>query len=505
MSTNPTRLPLDLDSLARAAGLGLVVLDGRGRILEVDRQVRAVVGIERPRPTLAALLRALFPERACRVRAVRALRGALEGRSSDGEIEAGGGFSARVAPFPATGTAAAGELGREDRGAVVVLSTPRGAGASGEQLQRYAASLERIVDDRTRELARSEAKYRELFDASPDIYLTIGQSGRIEEVNLTALRLTGRRRDEVVGRQFVRLLTGPARRSALAARPAFLDHGSIENLELQVLRRSRHPLDVIANVEAVHDGEGRIVGARAILRDITDRVVLERQISHVDRLAATGQLAAGVAHEINNPLQAVLVHMSLVEDQLAPDFPERGSWDRVKEGVRRIQQIVADLLDLHRGSEREVGPVDVNRVAGEAFGLVQVPLRHRSITAQADFGEGLPPVRAVARHVYQVVLNLLLNAMDAMPNGGTLGLRTRRALGSNGVEIDISDSGPGISSDVLAHIFDPFASPGRRGTGLGLFVTYGLVRRHGGRIQVDSTPGRGSQFRVIFPVDEAHD
>jgi PAS domain S-box-containing protein len=377
----------------------------------------------------------------------------------------------------------------------------------GDGSERHAADIERLVAAHAREIALSAAKYRELFDASPDMYVTLGPAGQVEEVNRTTLRLTGRQRDELVGLPFMRLLSSTARRSARAAIPAFLEHGSLENLELQVPRRTGPALEVIANAEAVRDPGGRLAGARVVLRDITHRIVLERQLSLVDRLAATGQLAAGVAHEINNPLQAVMVHLSLVEEALGPDFPEFESWSRIKEGVRRIQQIVAELLDLHRGTEREVGPVEINRVAGEAFGLVQVPLRHRSIAAQLELGIDLPPVRAVGRHVYQVVLNLLLNAMDAMPAGGTLGLRTRRAPGSSEIEIDISDSGPGIPGEMLAHIFDPFTAGARKasggaGTGLGLFVTYGLVRRHGGRIQVDSAPGRGSQFRVFFPLAE---
>ncbi len=480
---------------------GLVILDTRGRILFANGAARRYAGTRAAPARLAELLGAVAPSRSERRALVGTIRAALDGAAPTPPVEVA---SSRHGTYLMVAAGTWRDESGRVAGAVVSLSVAGPLRLMNEQLEQYAARLEQMVFERTRELERSEQKYRDLFDAGPDIYVTVNRAGRIEEVNRTALRLTGYGRRDLVGRRATALLGHEARRTVWRALPGFLEHGTLENLEFELPRKDGQPLHVIANAALVQDAGGRPLGARVVLRDITHRTLLQRQLSAVDRLAATGQLAAGVAHEINNPLQAVLVHLSLVEEELPRDFSERDSWDRILEGVHRIQQIVADLLDLHRGTDQDSGFVDVNRVVGEALGLVQVPARHRGVTLLADFAAQLPAVRASGRHLYQITLNLLLNAMDAVPRGGSVALRTRHAIGQNHVEIDISDSGPGIPEEMLAHIFDPFRTTrGRRGTGLGLFVTYGLVRQYGGRIHVDSAPGRGTTFRVYFPADAA--
>jgi PAS domain S-box-containing protein len=369
--------------------------------------------------------------------------------------------------------------------------------------EQRAADLQAELVARSRELARSEAKYHELFDAGPDLYLVVDERGRIAEVNRTALRATGYRHEELLGRRAATLVEPGARRRFWAALPAFVESGRVENLELTVLRRDGTSIDAIVNAAAVRDDQGRLVGAHAVLRDITSRLALQRQLHQADRLVATGRLAAGVAHEINNPLQAIMLHLALVEGALPDEFPEREALERVREGVRRIRQIVAALLDLHRGSDQHLQPVDVHAVVEEALGLAQTPLRHGGVRIVRELAPDLPRVWAVERHLYQVVLNLVLNALDAMREGGQLTVRTRFLLAAGEIEIDIGDTGPGIPESLLPQIFDPFFTGGDRSrTGLGLFVTYGLVRQHGGRLQVDSQPGRGSTFRIFFPAIE---
>jgi PAS domain S-box-containing protein len=371
--------------------------------------------------------------------------------------------------------------------------------------EQRAAELETELAARTLELARSEDKYRELFDASPDLYFVVDARGRIAEVNRTALRATGYRHEELLGRRAPKLVAPEARRRLWAALPGFVETGRVENLELTIRRRDGSPIETIISASAVRDELGHLIGAHAVLRDVTSRLALQRQLLQADRLVATGRLAAGVAHEINNPLQAIMLHLALIEAALPENFAEREAFERVREGVRRIRQIVAALLDLHRGGDQLLQPVDVHAVLEEALGLAQTPLRHGNVRVQRDLAPELPRVWAVERHVYQVLLNLILNALDAMRDGGQLTVRTRFLLAAGEIEIDIGDTGPGIAENLLPQIFDPFFTGGDRSrTGLGLFITYGLVRQHGGRLQVDSQPGRGTTFRVFFPaLDEA--
>ena len=446
------------------------------------------------RARLRDLLRALVADRGGRATLVAALGAVLE-LGERRTVRAEGATTGRevtIAPAPWPG------------GGAVLSAFPLESLASElTRAEQRAADLQADLRARTSELARSEDKYRELFDASPDLYLVVDERGRIAEVNRTALRATGYRYEELVGRRVPKLLVPEARRRLAAALPAFVEAGRVENLELTVRRRDGSPIEAIVNAAAVRDERGRLVGAHAVLRDITSRLALQQQLLQADRLVATGRLAAGVAHEINNPLQAIMLHLALTEGALPEGFPERDAFERVREGVRRIRQIVAALLDLHRGGDQLLQAVDVHHVLEEALGLAQMPLRHGGVRVQRDLAPELPPVRAVERHVYQVLLNLILNAHDAMREGGQLTVRTRHLLAAGEIEIDIGDTGPGIPENLLPQIFDPFFTGGDRSkTGLGLFVTYGLVRQHGGRLQVDSQPGRGTTFRVFFPASE---
>ncbi|MBP7147052.1 MAG: PAS domain S-box protein [Acidobacteria bacterium] len=466
----------------RTAGPAIVWLEAGGRPRHVDPLVLAWADLVAAPPRLHPLLSRLVPDRPSRVRLVRALAAARRGaRESLPALRGRGGrkLAATVLPLGSAGTA----LALADVGEVQ---------DELEQVQR-----------RARELARSVERYRWLFDTSPDLFVGIGPTGRIEDINRTAARVLGLPRERLKGRRVLALLPPETRQAVRAALPAFLESGEIEDLELRVPRPDGVALDLIINAVAVPGEDGRPAGARVVLHDMTRRNMLQRQLLQADRLAATGRLAAGVAHEINNPLQSVVVYLSLVEASLPADFAERAAWERIREGVRRIRQIVSDLLDLHRGGTEQSGWVDVNRVTEEALGLAQTPLRHHGIRVVRDLAADVPSIRSVGRHVYQVVLNLVLNAMEAMPHGGTLTVRTRYPPGAGEVEIDVGDTGPGIPDKLLPHIFDPFltGSP-HAGTGLGLFLTYGLVREHGGRIRVDSTPGRGTTFRVLFPVEE---
>ncbi len=387
----------------------------------------------------------------------------------------------------------------EIRGVVISATDVSESHRMTERLEKYAADLEWLVKRRTRDLARSEEKYRDLFNTSPDLYVTIGPYGRIEEVNLTVLSRLGFGREEIVGRRFQCFLDETSRRAVHVAMGNVLEKGQLENFEVQVRRKGEANVECMANAVVVFHEDGSLREVRVVLRDITRRNLMQKQLRQTDRLAATGQLAAGVAHEINNPLQAIFSHLALISDALPEDFSERKSWESLGQAVGRIRQIVADLLYLHRSPQPGRGAIDVNATIKEVLALCETRATHRGIAVSCEFGDGLPPVDAAGRHVYQAILNLVLNAMGVMPHGGVLSLRSR--LSADFVQVDVTDTGPGVPEEMLPHIFDPFLTTGgRTGTGLGLFVTYGLVREHGGRIEVDSTPGKGTTFSIGFPA-----
>jgi two-component system NtrC family sensor kinase len=237
----------------------------------------------------------------------------------------------------------------------------------------------------------------------------------------------------------------------------------------------------------------------------------QRQVYQTQKLAAVGQLAAGVAHEINNPLTGVLSYSSFLLKR-AEDKPEfKEDLEVIVRETKRCRGIVKGLLDFSRQSAPEKHKSEVNEIVDRAVRIVQTQLEDRRVSLALDISPELPKIQADANQIQQVVVNLLLNANDAVEPGGGITLTT--GFASDGstpqgtgkeVEIRIQDTGCGIPAANLQKIFDPFFSTkGPKGTGLGLAVAWGIIEKHGGRIEVESEVGKGTTFRILLPIDEA--
>jgi signal transduction histidine kinase len=245
-----------------------------------------------------------------------------------------------------------------------------------------------------------------------------------------------------------------------------------------------------------------------VWRDITDRSKLEAQLSHSERLASLGLLAAGVAHEINNPLAAVLAGVESLERLVgraslsADEAEEAGEvLQLLKVETRRCSETTSKLLLL--GQQHSSHPVlmDFNRAVLDTLALLSFATRKQGITVHTELADGLPPVRGREGALRGALMNLCLNAVQAMPAGGNLTVRTR-LVGAR-VACDVEDDGPGILPEHLNRIWDPFftTKPVGQGTGLGLSITQRIVTTHGGDIRVTSTPGHGACFTLALPTD----
>ncbi|MFH0799447.1 MAG: ATP-binding protein [Pseudomonadota bacterium] len=235
-----------------------------------------------------------------------------------------------------------------------------------------------------------------------------------------------------------------------------------------------------------------------IISQTIERTRLEDEIIRTEKLAATGRLAASLAHEINNPLQGVLLHLEAVYGHV--EKGKERNLEYIREGFQRISKIVSRLLDLHRGAQK-TEDVNINKVLKDSFNLVASQLDHRGCTVNWNLEEALPGVRGDATQLHQVFLNILLNALDSMKNGGALRILTSRSV--DGVAIDIDDTGAGIDEERLPYLFEPFYSDKREhGAGLGLFVSHSIVSDHGGRIEVSSRKGAGTNVRVMLPASK---
>ncbi len=229
-------------------------------------------------------------------------------------------------------------------------------------------------------------------------------------------------------------------------------------------------------------------------------VSMQARMAQSERLASLGLLAAGVAHEINNPLGAILALTALVLEETPKDDANRESLEEVVKQAQRCRDIVRGLLDFSRQSQLATGPVDLNAVLTDTLSLVARQAHFLNIAVTTELGSYLPPVTGDRSQLQQVFLNILMNAVQAMGEQGKLILTTRRVDGF--VEALVRDSGPGIPADHIDRIFDPFftTKESRKGTGLGLSIAYGIVQKHGGTIAVRSEPGEGATFIVRLPV-----
>jgi PAS domain S-box-containing protein len=247
------------------------------------------------------------------------------------------------------------------------------------------------------------------------------------------------------------------------------------------------------------------IGRLIILDDVTERTQLEEQVVQADKLSSIGLLAAGVAHEVNTPLAVISSYAQMLAKQVESDPAKTKALEKITAQTFRASEIVNSLLSFSRTAANELAPVQLDKTLVETLSLVEPQLRKAHITVETDFGPDLPEVRGVAGKLQQVFLNLVLNARDAMPEGGRLSIRARRAEGADGQEaarIEIADTGVGIPRERLARIFDPFFTTKgpKRGTGLGLSVSYGIIKEHAGSLTVDSVPGQGATFTIELPA-----
>ena len=239
-------------------------------------------------------------------------------------------------------------------------------------------------------------------------------------------------------------------------------------------------------------------------RDERLKEYTQQQIMKSERLATLGQLAAGVAHEINNPLGAILMysHLSLEETQI--EDPRRKNLEKVAAEATRCKNIVRGLLDFARQSEPNVEEADVNEILKRTLSVLQNQAQFQNITIITKFGASLPKAMMDCGQIQQVFTNIILNSAEAIEGQGEVTIVTRMAESGRSIEIEFTDTGCGISRDNLEKIFDPFFTTKEvgRGTGLGLAVSYGIIARHKGSIEVNSSPGKGTTFIVRFPLKE---
>ena len=389
------------------------------------------------------------------------------------------------------------------------------AGSPGRRREAFMvgtfAGLIQELKEKEQELARlrsraeQRAQHVETYNESilrsvASGVLTVDQELRIASFNEAAERILGMSRDQVIGR-----------------RPAELfgaDH-PLTRVIAQTLERqewlSRQELELDAptgrvwvgmSTSLLRDQAGAMLGATVVFTDLTEIKRLQEQMELRRRLAELGEVSAGIAHEFRNYMGTIMGYARLVAKSLKPDEPAAGMALAINEELKGMNRLIDDLLNFGRRTELSISVTDLAGLLTRSVAQMAARSAEQRVTVSLVLPPDLPVVRVDEGLLYQALLNLYANALDAMPEGGALSIRVRM-LGERDVEIVVQDTGVGIAPEHLDRIFLPLFTTKQKGTGLGLALAHKIILSHGGRIAVESREGAGTTFRIVLPIGRA--
>ena len=353
----------------------------------------------------------------------------------------------------------------------------------------------------------SEQKFRELVDLLPQTVCEIDLAGNFTFKNRHGFETYGYTQEDIdKGLNVLQLFIPEDRDRVNENIQRILSGGKLGGNEYTALRKDGSRFPVIIYCSPIIY-KNKPIGLRGIVVDITERKRSEKslneyrkQIQQSERLAATGRLAASIAHEINNPLQAVSANLGFLVHALPDNFKENNSIEQIKISINRIKNIVKQLLDIHHPKIKTEQKVDVNEVIESTLNLLKNQLMIGKIKVNKNLSANIPLTRGIAQELLQVFMNLILNAQDAMKDGGILNISTN--VKDAKLQIVFQDNGCGISEGDIDYVFDPFYTTKSKmlGTGLGLSISKGIIESFGGEINVKSQIGKGTTFIVTFPI-----
>lgn len=357
-----------------------------------------------------------------------------------------------------------------------------------EQMRSYAVELEEKVRTRTEELSNEKEKLDTIVSAMGSGIVLFDKQGVIQWANQMLREMAGR---DVVGMSCEQLC------AECDIAGAYSSPDRIETVIMTNLfgRSDRYFQVITAPVK----GEDReIHGHIRLIQDVTEMKRMEEQMSNSEKLASIGRLAAGIAHEIGNPLTSIFSFVQILREVEHDEF-KKDSLNTVYFHINRISEILKQLSGFTKMPICEPKACKVNEIIDTSLNLIQYDKKAREISVVRELSPDMPQVSCDSNQLSQVFVNLILNAVDAMPQGGTLTVRS--AVKGSLVVIEFEDTGSGISKENLTKIFDPFYTTKEKGTGLGLAVSYNIVKKMNGTLTVESEPQRGTTFTITIPFD----
>jgi PAS domain S-box-containing protein len=374
--------------------------------------------------------------------------------------------------------------------------------------------LAAVLEERQRallELRTSEERYREVIETQTDLICRFLPDTTLTFVNEAYCRFFKRQREQLIGRKFIELIPEPDREKTLERIATLANARGVQTVEHQVVLPNgalgwHHWVN-----HAICGSDGQVVELQAIGHDISDRKHAEEanaRLTHVSRLAIVGELTASIAHEINQPLGAILSNAEAGSMLLEANPKNIEEIKQILADIRRddvrASDVIRHIRTLLRKRHFEMERIDMNKLVSEVLGLTRAEARKRQIAWKSEFAPAMPMVTGDRVHLQQVLLNLVLNGMDAMadtpPDERWLTISTGRPE-SGGVEIVVSDKGTGIPQDHFPRLFETFFTTKKEGMGLGLSISRMIIEAHQGQIRAENNTGRGATFRVLLPAD----
>ncbi len=380
------------------------------------------------------------------------------------------------------------------------------------KLELFSSSLKEQVAEKSGALAITEQKYRALFDNANDGIAVLDQSGNITDVNYRFCELHGFERETVIGTHF-RILEIEHRAGEIDERLKQILDGKSIVYEAEHYRKDGSRVFFEVSSKAIDIGG--VLHIQSFHRDITEKKKLQEQVMQSQKMESMGVLAGGIAHDFNNILTAILGHTEVLRRHIGNDEFSKRRIKTVEDAARRAGQMVSKLLSFARKETLELAPTDLNVVVTDTIELLGRSLIDRNIKAKVETGKDIPAIYGDSIHLEQIITNLVMNAMDAMPGGGSLTISTSAVeMGPQAqqmhpflppgkyVVLTVRDKGQGIPQEIMGRIFDPFftTKPVGKGTGLGLAMVYGLVKSHKGEVRVRSREGAGTTFDIYLPA-----
>ncbi len=392
----------------------------------------------------------------------------------------------------------------------------------------------RRIEAQTEEIKESEERYRSLIQSAQDGIISVDNSGKVILLNEAAAQIFGYSVEEIIGNYLTMLMPEQYREGHQAGMRRFSETGQSavtgKTLEVEGLRKDGRAFPLELSISVSGEKSKQVI--TGILRDISERKAMQEQLITVSealrvelkkeketalmllqaaKMAAIGELAGNIAHEVNNPIGIILGKAKLLLSDFKDQVPARVARDleKIDRHAERVAGIVRGLLSFSRPSTQEKESIEIGAVIEDSLSLVDARLRADNIVVKVSLAERLPRIVGNFNDLQQVIINLANNAADAMPGGGELSISARPFANRmnertvEGVEVKVSDTGKGISSDNIERVFTPFfTTKEAEGTGLGLAIVQGIIKDHGGKIGVESVVGKRTTFKIFLPGGE---